>query len=311
MKKNSLLLRFAVLVAAVMCALGASAAEAYACYSSSNLTLTFYYDKQRSSRTGTTYDLNTGTNLPSWLGKIILHVVFDPSFANARPTTTYGWFFDLGDLESFTNMCYLNTSEVTDMTVMFANCSLLPCLDVSHFDTSKVTNMNGMFSACWELTNLDLSSFNTSNVTIMEAMFVGNSKLRTIYVGNGWSTAAVTNSTDMFLGCNSLVGGQGTAFDANHMDAAYAHIDSGPSNPGYFTKKPDRGDVNGDGSVSVDDVTLLIDLLLSGVTINTPAADCNNDDYVSTGDVTALIDFLLGIRIRADETDSHAKPQRR
>ena len=35
------------------------APEAYACYTPSNTTLTFYYDNQRSSRAGTTYDLNT------------------------------------------------------------------------------------------------------------------------------------------------------------------------------------------------------------------------------------------------------------
>ena len=61
--KKALLFRLAVLVAAMMCALGAAAAEAYACYTPSNTTLTFYYDSQRSSRTGTTYDLNTGTTL--------------------------------------------------------------------------------------------------------------------------------------------------------------------------------------------------------------------------------------------------------
>ena len=64
--KKALLFRLAVLVAAMMCALGASAAEAYACYTSSNTTLTFYYDSQRSSRTGTTYDLNTLNNSPGW-----------------------------------------------------------------------------------------------------------------------------------------------------------------------------------------------------------------------------------------------------
>ena len=33
-----------VLVAAMMCALGTSAQEAYACYTSENTTLSFYYD---------------------------------------------------------------------------------------------------------------------------------------------------------------------------------------------------------------------------------------------------------------------------
>ena len=56
-----------------------------------------------------------------------------------------------------------------------------------------------------------------------------------------------------------------------------------------------RGDVNGDGSVSIGDVTALIDFLLSGDAsgINQAAADCNQDNGVSIGDVTALIDFLL------------------
>ena len=65
-RQQRLLFRLAVLVAAMMCALGAAAAEAYTCYTSSNATLTFYYDNQRSSRTGTTYDLNTGSNAPDW-----------------------------------------------------------------------------------------------------------------------------------------------------------------------------------------------------------------------------------------------------
>ena len=54
------------------------------------------------------------------------------------------------------------------------------------------------------------------------------------------------------------------------------------------------GDVNGDGNVTISDVTALIDLLLGGGTINNPAADCNNDTNVTISDVTALIDYLLG-----------------
>ena len=54
-----------------------------------------------------------------------------------------------------------------------------------------------------------------------------------------------------------------------------------------------RGDVNGDGSVNISDVTTLIDLLLGGGTISNPAADCNQDSSVNISDVTALIDYLL------------------
>ena len=56
-----------------------------------------------------------------------------------------------------------------------------------------------------------------------------------------------------------------------------------------------RGDVNGDGEVTISDVTALIDYLLSGdaSAINTDAADCNQDNGVSIKDVTDLIDYLL------------------
>ena len=262
-------------------------------------TEAFYYDSQRSSRTGTTYDLNTDDNDTDWdtdgTNANVTKVVFDPSFAGARPTTTYDWFYGMQNLESITGMSYLNTSEVTNMAHMFNSCSKLTSIDLSGFNTSKVTDMRLMFYNCTGLTSLDLSSFNTSNVTNMFNMFGGCSSLRTICVGNGWSTAAVSTSTNMFYNCTSLVGGQGTTWNSsNPKDKTYAHIDGGPSNPGYFTAKNAglRGDVNGDGQVKIDDVTALINLLLSGNT-SAPAADCNLDGKVAIGDVTALINYLL------------------
>ena len=263
---KKLLFRLFALVAAMMCALGMQAAvEAYANYTPSNTTLTFYYDNLRASRTGTTYDLNTGSNDPAWktdgTNANVTKVVFNSSFANARPTSTYSWFFHMENLQSITGMAYLNTSEVTNMALIFAFCEKLESLDVSHFNTAQVTNMSQMFLGCSGLTSLDvgnfntakvtnminmfctcsslisldLSSFNTSKVEYMTRMFVSCNSLRAIYVGDGWSTAAVQYSSDMFSGCYSLVGGKGTTYDANHVDAAYAHIDGGPSNPGYFT----------------------------------------------------------------------------
>ena len=100
-----------------MSANGANAQEAYACYTESNTTLTFYYDTQRSSRTGTTYSLNKDVMTPGWesdqTNRSVTQVVFDSSFADARPTTTNRWFNYMQKLESITGMEYLNTSEVT------------------------------------------------------------------------------------------------------------------------------------------------------------------------------------------------------
>ena len=273
--------------------------EAYACYTESNTTLTFYYDNQRSSRPGTTYDLNTGGNNPVWTtdgtNANVTKVVFDPSFANARPTTTRAWFNYMSNLQSITGMSYLNTSEVTNMAYMFMDCKKLTSLDLSHFNTTKLTVMGAMFYGCSSLTSLDLSSFDTSKMTNMINMFYGCSYLRTIYVGNGWSTAAVTNSHDMFYGCTRLVGGQGTTYNANYIDKTYAHIDGGPSNPGYFTDKNaiQRGDINGDGVINVADVTALIQIVLNSSPVDLSIADLSGDGQVNVADVTALIQLVL------------------
>ena len=57
------------------------------------------------------------------------------------------------------------------------------------------------------------------------------------------------------------------------------------------------GDVNGDGKVSIADVTALIDYLLSNdaSAIVIENADVSGDDNVSIADVTALIDILLSM----------------
>ena len=245
--------------------------------------------------------MNTGYNYPDWYSDgtnlNVTKVVFDPSFAGARPTSTIYWFFALFNLQSITGLEYLNTSEVTDMAWMFFYCSNLTSLDFSHFNTSKVNSMYNMLGYCQSLTSLDLSSFNTSQVISMSSMFDHCANLQTIYVGDGWNTAAVTISQDMFKDCTSLVGGQGTTYNASHVDADYAHIDGGTANPGYFTDKNAslRGDVNGDGSVNISDVTALINYLLSHNTsgVNVAAADCNQDSKVNISDVTALINYLL------------------
>ena len=129
-------------------------------------------------------------------------------------------------------------------------------------------------------------------------MFAYCTNLRTIY-GRNWDTSIVSNSQNMFYRCNSLVGGQGTTYDPDHIDKTYAHIDGGPSNPGYFTAKPaiPRGDVNSDGLVDINDVTLLIDVVLGkDVEYNANEADCNTatgDGTYDIDDVTALIARVL------------------
>jgi len=137
------------------------------------------------------------------------------------------------------------TKNVTVMGGMFGFCTSLTSLDVTNFETDNVEYMTQMFDGCRGLTSLDLTGFKTDNVTSMHWMFRNCPSLKTIYVGDGWSTAKVQNGENMFEGCTSLVGGAGTTYDANYTGHAYAHIDGGTDNPGYFTDKsaaPVEGD---------------------------------------------------------------------
>ena len=53
------------------------------------------------------------------------------------------------------------------------------------------------------------------------------------------------------------------------------------------------GDIDGDGSIAISDVSGIIDMLLEGGAL--PAyCDVNGDGLVSIADVSALIDILLG-----------------
>ncbi|EGO5060705.1 DUF285 domain-containing protein [Enterococcus faecalis] len=98
-----------------------------------------------------------------------------------------------------------DTSNVTDMSNMFASCRSLSSVDVSNWDTSKVTNMNSMFSNC-SMSSVDASNWDTSNVTDMSNMFDYCPSLSSVDVSN-WDTSKVTNMRYMFDYCPSLSSG--------------------------------------------------------------------------------------------------------
>ncbi|MBQ6433014.1 MAG: BspA family leucine-rich repeat surface protein [Bacteroidaceae bacterium] len=336
----------------------------YAHLSADGKTLTFYNDGKSKEKVGHIYDvLKYGYS--GWYADgsaaNITDVVFDPSFADARPTTTAFWFYNMPYLTTITGLEYLNTSEVTTMRAMFYNCQNLTSLNLSSFNTDNVTNMSYMFASCYNLRSLDLSSFNTDNVTNMQSMFAscadlrsldlsrfntaqvtnmsnmflfcssltsldissfntaavknmtqmfgGCSELTTIYAGDGWTTAALESDGKqrLFLYDTKLVGGAGTTYDESAyivtsednggVDTQYARIDGGTSAPGYFTREgaPMHGDVNGDGVVTIADVTSLVNIILGkSPAPATGVADVNTDGSVTIADVTALVNKILG-----------------
>ena len=189
------------------------------------------------------------------------------NFDISNVTTLAGMFYECRSLKSL-DLSNFNTSKVTNMGWMFYGCSSLSNLDLSNFDTSSVINMSGMFWNCLKLEKLDLSNFETSNVTSMNrmffscsfssidlssfdvkniadamSMFEGCMNLKTIYVGEKWTGMDNLVGFNMFAACENLVGGKGSAYDAEHTSGIYARIDGGPEAPGYFTEKKTEGDI--------------------------------------------------------------------
>ena len=197
--------------------------EAYVAQNADKTTLTFYYDDQRATRTGTTWGIEEtkkegDDTFPAWAGtqdvgdSTTARVVFDASFRDFRPTTTAAWFYHCKALTKIEGLEYLNTAEVKDMSSMFWGGSALTSLDLKNFNTQNVTDMRYMFSDCSGLTSLDLSHFNTQNVTDMGNMFSYCSGLTSLDLSH-FNTQNVTNMDNMFSDCSGL-----TSLDLSHFN---------------------------------------------------------------------------------------------
>ena len=183
----------------------------YAYAEFNNGTLTF---KCGPSKPDGAYELNVGNINPGWLDKKsnIETVVFDASFANARPTSCYEWFDGCTALTDIEGIEYLNTEEVTNMGSMFAGCFMLTTLDFSNFNTQKVEDMSRMFGSCTNLKSLNVSNFDTQKVKDMSYMFYNCDRLTSLDVSN-FNTQKVENMSDMFSNFNRL-----TSLDLSNFD---------------------------------------------------------------------------------------------
>ena len=187
----------------------------YAEFDNATGTLTFSYKVVKPEGA---YDLNVGITEPGWRThkNEIKKVVFDTSFANARPTSCYYWFYECKNLANIEGIENLNTEKVTNMELMFANCSTLTSLDVTKFNTANVTTLMSMFSDCSSLKSLDVTNFDTRNVTNMFYMFNNCSGLTSLDVTK-FNTAKVRNMYSMFMNCSGLKSLDVTNFDTGNV----------------------------------------------------------------------------------------------
>jgi surface protein len=95
------------------------------------------------------------------------------------------------------------TTALTSTNSMFSFCLSLTALDVNGFDMTGVTVISGMFRDCNALTTLDLSGWDVSAVSSFSTLFSNSIGLVTIDL-TGWTTTALTNTVIMFSGCTSL-----------------------------------------------------------------------------------------------------------
>ncbi len=116
-------------------------------------------------------------------------------------TPLYETFLNLVEVEGLGK---LDTSNVLDLTGMFADARSLKSVDLAGFETENVTTMSAMFYQCSGLSSLDVSSFNTSNVTNMEQMFQRCSSLTTLDLSS-FDTSQVSDMTSMLAESDSIL----------------------------------------------------------------------------------------------------------
>ena len=199
-------------------------------YDATNKTLTFKKNdadvSDISSNIVFVGNYNNVAEIRKALGNVtIKEIVFDKSFNTYAPTSLNSFFKNLSGLETITDLEYLNTANVTDMSSMFHSCRKLTDLDLSNLNTANVTNMSYMFNKCEKLTGLNLSNFNTANVKNMRSMFDGCRNLTELNLSN-FNTANVTDMSYMFHKCGNLTELDLSKFNTTNV-TSMSHMFSG------------------------------------------------------------------------------------
>lgn len=99
-----------------------------------------------------------------------------------------------GGANPYQELYMQRTVNETSMVGLFSYTPASTTLDLSAMNTSKVTDMSYMFAEC-KVPYLDLSGFNVSNVSNMQHMF--HSCPSNVNI-DGWDTSKLTNTSYMF-----------------------------------------------------------------------------------------------------------------
>lgn len=233
-------------------------------------TLSFVFDAFRSEHEETTFALQTLEEVePEWwsngYSSNITRVVFDDSFAKAKPVTTHSWIREM-PITSVEGLENLNTAEVKDMGAMFYHSSSLESLDLSHFDMTNANDVSYMLFGCSGLSYLSIP-LGMENLGGSDCEGIGQPNHPCeIRVPEGFDFGLdddVTSSTFYWKG-------------------------------GWFTKFL-LGDVNHDGKVNVSDVMLTVNEVLGKRSDNFhfKNGDINGDNKITVSDVMQIVRIIV------------------
>lgn len=164
------------------------------------------------------------------------------NFETSKMETLNSMFYGCSGLTSL-DLSNFDTRHVRSFGCMFMGSENLETVDLSSFITPCAWSTNAMFRECKKLVSVDMSGFEMSGVEDTYEMFGDCHCLTTVYVkpDADWSVSlpAQIPSMNMFRDAYSIVGGEGTVFDASKTDREYARADGLDGKPGYFTAKLD------------------------------------------------------------------------
>ena len=129
---------------------------------------------------------------------------FDPElYDTSNVTDMSNMFYNCSALTGELDLSEWDTSKVTTMYYMFYNCSKLTSINVSNWDTSKLTKITNMFSYCSKLTSINVSNWDTSKISDMSSLFNGCSGLTSLDLST-WNISNLSNTISMFSNCRAL-----------------------------------------------------------------------------------------------------------
>ena len=211
--------------------------------------------------------VNNMTNIATLLARnnklTSLTVVYKSNLTNLRVN---------GNTTLTSLLCYYNALTTLNVT---------GCSSLTHLDCSGNNLTSLSLTGCTALNNLEIYRNQISGTNMTNLV----NSLPTRSASNKGELRAIFNSEEG----NSMTANQITTARNKYWLPKKYITGSGWVEMTVST----RGDVNGDGSVNIADVTALIDLLLTGNASSNAAADCNQDGNVNIADVTKLIDYLL------------------